>query len=51
MAGYSADEIADMTTAEGRVTADCQFCSAHYEFDPAALGVVAARNRDGPERE
>ncbi|MHA1530247.1 MAG: Hsp33 family molecular chaperone HslO [Alphaproteobacteria bacterium] len=44
---YSADEIADMTTADGRVTADCQFCSAHYEFAPEALGLEAARNRDG----
>ncbi|WP_127901196.1 Hsp33 family molecular chaperone HslO [Solirhodobacter olei] len=35
---YSADEIADMTTPEGIVTADCQFCGAHYEFDPASLG-------------
>lgn len=32
------EEIADMTTAEGKVTADCQFCGAHYEFDPAGLG-------------
>lgn len=32
------EEIADMTTAEGKVTADCQFCGAHYEFDPADLG-------------
>ena len=35
---YSADDIADMTTPEGKVTADCQFCGAHYEFDPAELG-------------
>ena len=27
-----------MTTPEGKVTADCQFCGAHYEFDPAELG-------------
>ena len=31
-------EIAGMTTPEGKVTADCQFCGAHYEFDPAELG-------------
>ncbi len=36
---YSAEDIAEMTTAEGIVTADCQFCSAHYEFDPKTLGV------------
>ncbi len=47
MARYSADEIAGMTTADGRVTADCQFCSAHYELDPETLGVEATRNRDG----
>ncbi len=38
LAPYSAAEIAAMTTPEGKVTADCQFCGAHYEFDPAALG-------------
>ena len=39
-----------MTTADGRVTADCQFCSAHYDFDPEALGAEAAGTRDGPAR-
>ena len=28
-----------MTTPDGKVTADCQFCGAHYEFDPAELGI------------
>lgn len=42
LAMYSADEIASMTTGEGRVTADCQFCGAHYEFDPAELGIREA---------
>jgi molecular chaperone Hsp33 len=46
LAQYSAGEIAGMTTADGRVTADCQFCSAHYEFDPEALGSEAAKNPD-----
>lgn len=36
---YSAEDIASMTTADGKVTADCQFCGAHYEFDPAGLGI------------
>jgi molecular chaperone Hsp33 len=36
---YSAEDIASMTTEDGRVTADCQFCGAHYEFDPTELGV------------
>ncbi|HET7409167.1 MAG TPA: Hsp33 family molecular chaperone HslO [Paracoccaceae bacterium] len=43
MAQYSAKDIAHMTTEEGRLTADCQFCSAHYEFDPATLGFEASR--------
>ena len=38
---YSAKDIAFMTTDEGIVTADCQFCSAHYEFDPKTLGFEA----------
>jgi len=25
------------------VTADCQFCGAHYEFDPETLGFEATR--------
>ncbi|SUZ31734.1 33 kDa chaperonin [Roseibaca ekhonensis] len=35
---YSAKDIATMTTPEGTVTADCQFCGAHYVMDPATLG-------------
>lgn len=38
---YSARDIGTMTTEEGIVTADCQFCGAHYEFDPATLGFEA----------
>ena len=38
---YSAKEIATMVTPEGTVTADCQFCGAHYVFDPATLGFEA----------
>ncbi len=38
---YSAKDIAHMTTEKGIVTADCQFCGAHYEFDPATLGFEA----------
>ncbi len=51
LAQYSAGDIAGMTTGDGRVTADCQFCSAHYEFDPAALGFEATKNLDGSARE
>jgi len=35
---YSAKDIATMTTEDGKVTADCQFCGAHYVMDPATLG-------------
>lgn len=38
---YSAKDISTMTTAEGRVTADCQFCGAHYDLDPATVGFEA----------
>ncbi|MGS4945241.1 Hsp33 family molecular chaperone HslO [Meridianimarinicoccus sp. RP-17] len=41
---YSAKDIAHMTTEDGIVTADCQFCGAHYEFDPATLGFEATRD-------
>ncbi len=40
---YSQRDIAQMTTEEGMVTADCQFCGAHYEFDPKTLGFEAER--------
>ncbi len=43
LAIYSAKDIASMTTPEGRVTADCQFCGAHYAFDPEELGFEATR--------
>ena len=36
---YSARDIATMTTDEGRVTADCQFCGAHYDLDPSSVGL------------
>jgi molecular chaperone Hsp33 len=38
LAIYPASDIAAMITPEGTVTADCQFCGAHYEFDPSELG-------------
>jgi molecular chaperone Hsp33 len=38
---YSAKDIAQMTTDDGIVTADCQFCGAHYELDPKTLGFEA----------
>ena len=38
---YSAKDIGTMTTDAGTVTADCQFCGAHYTFDPDTLGFEA----------
>ncbi|MEO1470048.1 MAG: Hsp33 family molecular chaperone HslO [Pseudomonadota bacterium] len=38
---YSAKDIQSMTTEDGEVTADCQFCSAHYRFRPETLGFEA----------
>lgn len=43
---YSEKDIATMTTDEGIVTADCQFCGAHYEFDPKILGKDAPGGDD-----
>jgi molecular chaperone Hsp33 len=40
---YSARDIKTMTTDDGRVTADCQFCSAHYVLDPAEVGFEATK--------
>ena len=44
MSIYSQRDIEKMTTPEGVVTADCQFCGAHYEFDPKTLGFEAEDN-------
>ncbi|MDB6182090.1 Hsp33 family molecular chaperone HslO [Paracoccus fistulariae] len=44
---YSAKDIAQMTTDEGIVTADCQFCGAHYELDPSSLGFEATVDAEG----
>jgi molecular chaperone Hsp33 len=38
MSIYSQKDISRMTTEAGIVTADCQFCGAHYEMDPKTLG-------------
>ncbi|MCA0042122.1 Hsp33 family molecular chaperone HslO [Celeribacter litoreus] len=44
---YSAKDISKMTTENGDVTADCQFCGAHYVLDPATVGFEAEEKRDG----
>lgn len=38
---YSAKDIETMTQDDGLVTADCQFCGAHYKLDPATVGFEA----------
>jgi molecular chaperone Hsp33 len=43
---YSAKDIATMTTDKGVVTADCQFCGAHYELAPETLGLEAKGKAD-----
>ncbi|APZ52602.1 Hsp33 family molecular chaperone HslO [Salipiger abyssi] len=40
---YSARDIEKMTTEEGTVTADCQFCGAHYVLDPETVGFEARK--------
>ncbi|EEX09074.1 chaperonin HslO [Ruegeria lacuscaerulensis ITI-1157] len=44
---YSAQDIEKMTTDEGTVTADCQFCGAHYVLDPKSVGFEAEDPDDG----
>lgn len=44
---YSAKDIATMTTDAGVVTADCQFCGAHYELDPTTVGLDAKKGMGG----
>ncbi|UYV37451.1 Hsp33 family molecular chaperone HslO [Rhodobacteraceae bacterium D3-12] len=43
---YSDRDIEKMTTEEGRVTADCQFCGQHYDLDPKSVGFEAEERRD-----
>lgn len=44
MSIYSAKDIQKMTTPEGTVTADCQFCGEHYVLDPKELGFEAKKD-------
>jgi molecular chaperone Hsp33 len=47
---YSARDIATMTTEAGTVTADCQFCGAHYALDPATVGFEATDGDDAGDQ-
>lgn len=46
---YSAKDIEKMTTPEGTVTADCQFCGSHYMLDPKTVGFEAQPSQDDAE--
>ena len=41
---YSAKDIETMTTKDGKVTADCQFCGSHYVLDPSSVGLNAKKS-------
>lgn len=43
---YSAKDIGHMTKEDGTVTADCQFCGAHYVLEPGSLGFEAEDKKD-----
>ena len=47
MSMYSARDIEKMTNDDGKVTADCQFCGSHYEFNPDQLGQVPYAEKYG----
>ncbi|MFB0993949.1 MAG: Hsp33 family molecular chaperone HslO, partial [Paracoccaceae bacterium] len=38
LATYHQNDLSDMVTDQGVITADCQFCGAHYEFAPNEIG-------------
>lgn len=46
MSIYSAKDITRMTADNGMVTADCQFCGAHYELEPDTLGFEAKKGKE-----
>ena len=43
---YSAKDIAHMTTDDGTVTADCQFCGVHYVLAADSVGFEAGQDGD-----
>lgn len=38
---YSQKDLTHMTTDDGKITADCQFCGQHYELKPETVGFEA----------
>ncbi len=49
MSIYSARDIEKMTLSDGSLTADCQFCGAHYVLDPKTLGFEAENYDDASD--
>lgn len=49
MSIYSAKDIEKMTLDDGTLTADCQFCGAHYVMDPLTLGFEAESGSGAPD--
>ena len=47
MSIYSAKDLKHMTKADGSLTADCQFCGAHYVLDPTTLGFEVPKSELG----
>lgn len=41
---FPKEDLEDMITDEGKITADCQFCGAHYSFDPSVAGAGSSSN-------
>ncbi|MCT4576719.1 MULTISPECIES: Hsp33 family molecular chaperone HslO [Donghicola] len=48
---YSAKDLTHMLTDDGRITADCQFCGAHYDLDPATVGKDAVQPEGGSDEQ
>ena len=44
---YSARDLGHMTKDDDSLTADCQFCGAHYVMDPKTVGFEAETSDDG----
>ena len=48
LASFSTEDLADMKTETGEITATCEFCSTVYAFDDAALNEIRALQSRGP---
>ena len=48
LASFSTEDLADMKTETGEITATCEFCRTVYVFDDAALDEIRALQSRGP---